>query len=199
MSTKASGWQLVSTWKSVLWKILTLRNLFSFKTWIKPTLFEFPIGTEFAKLEVKYIFPSSLKSVRELKKATVIKPHHWQHRGNSATFWKMRQVEGLNRILKPSPWPVIAVDSLHLASEPIKTHSLSLQMWQVRNKDRDLCLSLFLVFKCTTQVIFSLYHQQKTCGSFYIFIQRSGDSKVTFLVVSNEQLYNMCLHMYPLG
>lgn len=174
MSTKASGWQLMSTWKSVLWKILTLRNLFSFKTWIKRTLFEFPIGIEFAKLEVKYIFPSSLKSVRELKKATVIKPHHWQHRGNSATFWKMRQVEGLNRILNPSPWAVIAVDSLHLASEPIQTLSLSLQIWQIRDKDRDLCLSLFLVFKCTTPVNFSIYHQQKKCGYFHFYSEEWG-------------------------
>lgn len=67
MPTKASEWQLVNTWKSVLWKILTLPNLFSFKTPIKPTLFEFPIRTEFAKLEVKYLFPSYLKSVRAQK------------------------------------------------------------------------------------------------------------------------------------
>lgn len=125
-------------------KILTLPNLFSFKTRVKPTLFEFPIRTEFAKLEVKYIFPSSFKSVRGAQKGYSNQTPSLAAQRELYYFLKdqaSREIEQKTWFLNPSPWPISAI--LHLASEPIKTHSLSLQMWQIRT---GTSLSLFFLY-----------------------------------------------------
>jgi len=44
----------------------------------------------------------------------------------------------------------------------------------------------------------NIHYQKKIRDFFYILILRNWDSKVMFLVVSNEPVYNMRKHMYPL-